>query len=79
MGISGSGAAGITIGEASEREALRRIFPRLPESAATIIGPGVTPDVLWQGSAPGAYNRATDQTANDDQRANFHDGACKVN
>jgi len=46
---------------------------------ATIIGPGVTPDVLWQGSAPGAYNRATDQTANDDQRANFHDGACKVN
>jgi hypothetical protein len=46
---------------------------------ATIIGPGVTPDVLWQGSAPGLYDRAADQTANDDQRANFADGACKVN
>jgi len=46
---------------------------------ATIIGPGVTPDLLWQGAAPGAYDRAADQTANDDQRANFRDGACKVN
>ncbi|MBW8872942.1 MAG: thiamine-phosphate kinase, partial [Leifsonia sp.] len=46
MGISGSGAAGITIGEASEREALRRIFPRLPESAATLVGPGDDAAVL---------------------------------
>src|SRR3954469_14161077 len=46
---------------------------------ATISGPGVTPDVLWEGSAPGSYNRVADQTANDDQRANFRDGTCKVN
>jgi thiamine-monophosphate kinase len=46
MGISGSGAAGITIGEASEREALRRIFPRLPESQATLVGPGDDAAVL---------------------------------
>jgi hypothetical protein len=46
---------------------------------ATIIGPGVTPDVLWEGSAPGAYDRAADETANADQRSNFRDGTCKVN
>ncbi|WP_285117214.1 thiamine-phosphate kinase [Leifsonia sp. fls2-241-R2A-40a] len=46
MGISGSDAAGITIGEASEREALRRIFPRLPESRATVVGPGDDAAVL---------------------------------
>ena len=38
---------------------------------ATVIGPGVTPDVLWQGNAPGAYDRAADQAANADQRAAF--------
>lgn len=46
MGISGSDTAGITIGEASEREALKRIFPRLPESDATIVGPGDDAAVL---------------------------------
>jgi thiamine-monophosphate kinase len=46
MGISGSDADAITVGEASEREALRRIFPRLPESAATIVGPGDDAAVL---------------------------------
>ena len=46
---------------------------------ATVIGPGVTPDVLWQGNAPGAYDRAADQAANADQRAAFADPACKVN
>ena len=34
---------------------------------ATVIGPGVTPDVLWEGAAPGSYDRAADQTANQDQ------------
>ena len=24
---------------------------------ATIIGPGVTPDIYWQAAAPGAYDR----------------------
>ncbi len=31
---------------------------------ATIIGPGVTPDVMWQGSAPAPYDKATDHTVN---------------
>jgi hypothetical protein len=47
---------------------------------ATVIGPGVTPDVMWQGTAPGAYNRALDVTANAAQRTpTFDDPACKVN
>ena len=35
---------------------------------ATIIGPGVTPDIFWEGAAPGAYNRAGDLAANADIR-----------
>ena len=31
---------------------------------ATIIGPGVTPDVMWQGSAPPPYNESSDAIAN---------------
>ena len=27
---------------------------------ATVIGPGVTPDVMWQGPAPGAFDAAAD-------------------
>jgi len=46
MGNSGSDGSGLTIGEASEREALRRIFPRLPESRATLVGPGDDAAVL---------------------------------
>jgi hypothetical protein len=47
---------------------------------ATVIGPGVTPDVMWQGTAPGPYNRALDLTANAAQRTPaFDDPACKVN
>ncbi len=58
MTMSGSGPAGTTIGEASEREALRRIFPRLPDSAATLVGPGDDAAVL---AAPdGRYVVTTD-------------------
>jgi hypothetical protein len=32
---------------------------------ATIIGPGVTPDVFWESEAPGPYNRELDALAND--------------
>ncbi len=32
---------------------------------ATIIGPGVTPDVFWQSEAPGPYSRELDALAND--------------
>ncbi|MGE5691767.1 MAG: hypothetical protein ACM33B_14525 [Pseudomonadota bacterium] len=31
---------------------------------ATVIGPGVTPDVTWQGAAPGPYDRNADAQAN---------------
>jgi hypothetical protein len=45
---------------------------------ATIMGPGVTPDIMWQGTAPGQYDQAEDQTANDEQRA-LADSSCKIN
>jgi hypothetical protein len=38
---------------------------------ATIIGPGVTPDVFWQSPAPGPYDRTQDLVANDEQRELF--------
>jgi hypothetical protein len=31
---------------------------------ATVIGPGVMPDVTWQGAAPAPYEKAADRTAN---------------
>jgi opacity protein-like surface antigen len=46
---------------------------------ATVIGPGVTPDILWQGTAPGPYDRTADLAANAEQRTAFADPACKVN
>jgi hypothetical protein len=45
---------------------------------ATIIGPGVTPDVYWEAEAPGAYNRELDVVANDEIRA-LGDTLCKPN
>jgi hypothetical protein len=44
---------------------------------ATIQGPGVTPDVMWAGAAPGPYDKAADAAANDEQRA-LRDPSCKV-
>lgn len=47
---------------------------------ATVIGPGVTPDVIWEGPAPAAYDAATDAEANAHQRALLgNDAACKIN
>jgi hypothetical protein len=47
---------------------------------ATVIGPGVSPDVMWQGAAPGAFDAARDAAANDRQRTLFRgDRLCKVN
>lgn len=59
MTMSGSaGSGGETLGSATEREALRRIFPRLPESSATVVGPGDDAAVL---AAPdGRYVVTTD-------------------
>ena len=45
---------------------------------ATVIGPGVTPDVTWEGPAPGAYNRQSDAQANNAIRA-LNDPLCKPN
>jgi hypothetical protein len=45
---------------------------------ATIIGPGVTPDVHWEGAAPGPYNRELDAVANEAIR-NLGSALCKPN
>jgi hypothetical protein len=45
---------------------------------ATISGPGVTPDVMWQGPAPGPYVAAHDATANWKIRS-LHDRICAPN
>ena len=38
---------------------------------ATVIGPGVTPDVMWQGGPPGPFDRARELQANAHQRQIF--------
>jgi hypothetical protein len=45
---------------------------------ATIIGPGVTPDIYWESAAPGPYNRDLDLVANDEIRA-LGSSLCKPN
>jgi thiamine-monophosphate kinase len=53
-----SGSPADTVQAVSEREALKRIFPRLPESSATLVGPGDDAAVL---AAPdGRYVVTTD-------------------
>jgi hypothetical protein len=47
---------------------------------ATLIGPGVTPDVMWTGPSPGAYDAGKDGAANERQRRLLGaDPLCKVN
>jgi hypothetical protein len=36
---------------------------------ATVIGPGVAPDAMWEGDAPGPYNASADAEANAQQAA----------
>jgi hypothetical protein len=38
---------------------------------ATVIGPGVTPDVMWEGPAPGPFDPAREAEANAHQRTLF--------
>jgi hypothetical protein len=45
---------------------------------ATILGPGVTPDVMWEGTPPGAYDQDDDAAANQ-QIADLHDNQCRPN
>ena len=44
----------------------------------TVIGPGVTPDVSWEGPAPGPYSAAADASANRAIAA-LHDAVCRPN
>jgi hypothetical protein len=45
---------------------------------ATVEGPGVTPDVMWQGTSPGAYNPAADLSANN-EITSLGDKQCRAN
>jgi hypothetical protein len=45
---------------------------------ATIIGPGVTPDIFWESEAPGPYSREHDAQANDAIRGLGSD-SCRPN
>jgi hypothetical protein len=45
---------------------------------ATIIGPGLTPDIFWESAAPGTYSRELDAIANDAIRE-LGSGTCKPN
>jgi hypothetical protein len=40
---------------------------------ATVIGPGVTPDVMWEGDAPGPFSVQRERQANAQQRQLFAD------
>jgi hypothetical protein len=47
---------------------------------ATVIGPGVTPDEMWQGSPPGAYSADGDRAADADLAALLRgDPLCRPN
>ncbi len=48
------------------------------EYRATIMGPGVTPDVMWTGPAPGAYDKGTDAERNV-AISSLHDSLCRPN
>ena len=45
---------------------------------ATVQGPGVTPDVMWQGASPGTYDKALDLEKNG-LIAQMNDRQCKAN
>jgi len=45
---------------------------------ATVIGPGVAPDVMWEGASPGPYDSAADAAANAAQKA-LGDPHCQIN
>lgn len=47
---------------------------------ATVVGPGVTPDIFWEGPAPGPYDAARDAAANLEQRRLLAgDKRCTIN
>ena len=69
--------------QVERRVLLRLLSPRVEpggERARAIArrsrGPGVTPDVMWQGVAPGPFDAAAEADANDSIRA-LGDNQCK--
>jgi hypothetical protein len=48
------------------------------EYRATIMGPGVTPDVMWVGQAPGTYDKSEDAQRNL-AISGLHDNLCRPN
>jgi hypothetical protein len=46
---------------------------------ATVVGPGVLPDQMWQRKAPGPYDATKDALANAEQRAKYTDRLCRAN
>ena len=62
------------------------VFPERPGAPvgkgeryrATVIGPGVTPDLVWQGNAPGNFDRRLDSLANEKIRS-LGSAKCKPN
>jgi hypothetical protein len=46
---------------------------------ATVMGPGVTPILFWQGDAPGPYDPMLDATANEEQATLFSNAKCRAN
>ncbi len=45
---------------------------------ATVEGPGATPDVMWEGRAPGRFDPRLDAAANELERG-LHDPRCRAN
>ena len=47
------------------------------EYRATVMGPGVTPILFWQGAAPGPFDPELDALANQEQRTIFTNAKCR--
>jgi hypothetical protein len=47
------------------------------EYRATVMGPGVTPILFWQGAAPGPFDPALDELANQEQHSIFTNAKCR--
>jgi hypothetical protein len=45
---------------------------------ASVVGPGVTPILFWQGQAPGPFDPALDAVANDEQATLFPNSKCRA-
>jgi hypothetical protein len=45
---------------------------------ASVMGPGVTPILFWQGNSPGPYNATADATANEEQATLFSNAKCRA-